>query len=275
MGNRQSRYTIFSYALLAVIGVIFVIPLIWLVVSAFNPNAARSFTIPERFNFDNFRTAWADPRTMQGFMNSIFISITQTAIVLVCAAMAAYPLSRYGLKWANQISMVMLFLTAVPIMAIMVPVFQMFISLKLIDTQIGVILFSATCSLPYGIWMTKNFMDAVPVELEEAAWIDGASRMTSMVRVVLPLMMPGLSTVTIFTFSGAWSNFFVPFILLQASEKMPAAVNLQRFFGMNDTVQYGPLAAYSLVYILPSFILYFVAQNHMSAGFTMAGGTKG
>ena len=275
MDKSKKRFTILSYVILTVLAIVVTIPFIWLVISAFNPAAARTFTIPETFNFENFKIAWSNPRTMQGFINSAFISIVQTAIVVTCSVLAAYPLSRYGLKLGNTISMAMLFLSAVPITAIMVPVFQLLVSLKLIDTYTGVILFSAAASLPYGIWMTKNFMDAVPMELEEAAWVDGTSRMGSMIKVVLPLMVPGLFTVTIFTFSGAWSNFFVPFILIQSTEKMPAAVNLQQFFGMNDTVQYGPLAAYSLVYILPCFILYFLAQNYMSKGFTMSGGTKG
>lgn len=275
MDKRKKKYTIFSYIILTVLAIAVAIPFIWLFISAFNPTAARTFTVPEVLNFDNFKTAWSNPRTMQGFMNSAFIAVVQTAIVIVCSVLAAYPLSRYGLKIGNNISMVMLFLSAVPITAIMVPVFQMLVSLKLIDTYTGVILFSAAAAMPYAIWMMKNFMDAVPTELEEAAWVDGSSRMGSMLKVVLPLMVPGLFTVTIFTFSGAWSNFFVPFILIQSTAKMPAAVNLQQFFGMNDTVQYGPLAAYSLVYIMPCFILYFLAQNYMSKGFTMSGGTKG
>lgn len=275
MDKRKKKYTIIAYVILTLIAIVVAIPFIWLIISAFNPAAARTFTVPETLNFENFKIAWSNPRTMQGFMNSTFIAIVQTAIVIFCSVLAAYPLSRYGLKIGSNISMAMLFLSAVPITAIMVPVFQMLVSLKLIDTYMGVILFSAAASLPYAIWMMKNFMDAVPTELEEAAWVDGSSRMGSMLKVVLPLMVPGLFTVTIFTFSGAWSNFFVPFILIQTTSKMPAAVNLQQFFGMNDTVQYGPLAAYSLVYIMPCFILYFLAQNYMSKGFTMSGGTKG
>ena len=275
MDKRKKKYTIFSYIILTLLAIAVAVPFVWLFISAFNPTAARTFTIPEVLNFENFKTAWANPRTMQGFMNSTFIAVIQTIIVIFAAILAAYPLSRYGLKLGNTISMAMLFLSAVPITAIMVPVFQLLVSLKLIDTYTGVILFSAAAALPYAIWMMKNFMDSVPVELEEAAWIDGTSRMGSMVRVVLPLMVPGLFTVTIFTFSGAWSNFFVPFILISSTDKMPAAVNLQQFFGMNDTVQYGPLAAYSLVYIMPCFVLYFLAQNYMSKGFTMSGGTKG
>jgi multiple sugar transport system permease protein len=275
MGKRTRFNTAISYAILAAIAILFAIPLAWLLISAFNPTAVRFFEMPSALNLENFRRAWADPRTAQGFANSLILSVAATAMTVALAIMAAYPLSRYALKIGSRISMAMLFLTAIPIMAVMVPVYQLFISLKLVDTLRGVALFMTTCSLPYAIWMTKNFIDAVPIEMEEAAWIDGASRSQSIVRVVLPLMLPGLSTVTIFAFVGNWGNFFVPFILLIAPTKMPAAVNLLRFFGNNDIIDYGALAAYSLVYITPCFALYFIAQNHMSKGFTMAGGAKG
>lgn len=169
----------------------------------------------------------------------------------------------------------MLFLTSIPITAVMVPVYQMFIMMKLVDSIGGTIIFLSASGLPYGIWMMKNFLDGVSVDLEEAAWIDGASAVKSVVHVVLPLMLPGLFTVAMFTFVGSWGNFFVPLILLQSTEKIPAAVNIYRFFGERGQVIYGQLAAYSIVYMLPVFVLYFFSQNYMSKGFAMTGASKG
>lgn len=123
--------------------------------------------------------------------------------------------------------------------------------------------------------MMKNFLDGVSVELEEAAWIDGASPFQSVRYVILPLMLPGLFTVSMFTFIGSWGNFFVPLILLQSTENIPASVNIYRFFGEKGTVLYGQLAAYSIVYMIPVFVLYFLSQNYMSKGFAMTGATKG
>ena len=129
-------------------------------------------------------------------------------------------------------------------------------------------------SLPYGIWMMKNFMDTVPIELEEAAWVDGANTAQSIIHVVMPLMLPGLCTIAIFTFSGSWGNFFVPYILLQSADKYPASVRLYQYFGQHG-VNYGELAAYSLLYALPSILLYAISQSFMSKGFGLAGGMKG
>jgi len=159
--------------------------------------------------------------------------------------------------------------------AVMVPVFKLFLSVNLYDSIIGVILFLTATSLPYGIWLMKNFMDGVPIELEEAAKVDGASTLTCIRKVIAPLMFPGICATAIFTFSGSWGNFFVPYILLQTLEKFPASVKLYQFFGNHGMVAYGQLAAYSVLYALPSIILYILAQNYMSKGFTLAGAAKG
>lgn len=166
-------------------------------------------------------------------------------------------------------------MTSLPITAVMVPVYKMFLTLKLYNKTIGVILFLTATSLPYAIWLMKNFMDSVPIELEEAAYVDGASTLTSIRKIVAPLMFPGICVVFIYTFSGSWGNFFVPYILLQTVEKLPASVTLYQFFGQHGMIIYGQLAAYSALYAIPSLILYILSQSYMSKGFNMSGAAKG
>lgn len=275
MNHNKKRAGIIPYSILFLTAFLFMIPLVWLFLAAFNENASQALKIPERFSLSNFIEVLGSGKNRQGFKNSLVISVTQTVIVMVSSLLAAYPLSRYSLKSGQRITMFILFLTALPITAVMVPVYQLFLVFHLVDTIPGTILFMSASSLPYAVWMMKNFLDAVPVELEEAAWIDGASPMKSLLTVVLPLMVPGIFTVCIFTFMGSWGNFFVPFILLQSNEKVTAAVNLYRFFGERGNVMYNQLAAYSVIYMMPVFVLYFFSQNYMSRGFSMGGGTKG
>lgn len=120
----------------------------------------------------------------------------------------------------------------------------------------------------------KNFMDSVPTELEEAAWIDGSSVWGGVRKVVMPLMMPGIFTIAIYTFTGSWGNFFVPFILITAPDKMPASVTIFQFFGNHGMVNYGQLAAFSLLYTIPVVVLYIFAQRYMSKGFSFGGAVK-
>ncbi|MBS6194139.1 MAG: carbohydrate ABC transporter permease [Clostridiales bacterium] len=275
MKSKKKIRKAIPYIILLSIAFVFFLPLLWMIFAAFDPNATQGLTVPKNPSLENFRAVLSNTRNIRGFLNSLLVSLSQTAIVIVCSLLAAYPLSRYNLKAGQKITMGMLFLTSIPITAVMVPVYQLFISLKLVDSQFGTIIFLAASALPYGIWMMKNFLDSVSVELEEAAWIDGASTFGSMIHVVLPLMVPGLFTVAMFTFVGSWGNFFVPLILLQTTEKLPASINIYRFFGEHGAVVYGQLAAYSIMYMLPVFVLYFFSQNYMSKGFSMSGAAKG
>ena len=178
------------------------------------------------------------------------------------------------MKYKKIFMLGMLFMTSLPITTVMVPVYKLFVMVKLYDNLAGVVLFMTAANLPYAIWMMKNFMDSVPISLEEAAWIDGASKLKALTKVVIPLMFAGVSSVGIFVFSNCWGNFQAPFLLLITSEKMPASVTLYRFFG-SHTISYGSLAAFSIIYAIPSIILYVLSQKYMSKGFAMEGGAKG
>lgn len=115
----------------------------------------------------------------------------------------------------------------------------------------------------------------VPIELEEAAWTDGASPMQGLRRIIMPLMAPGLSVIAIYTFIGLWGNFFVPFILLLSQEKQPMSVTIYTFFGQYGQIVYGQLAAYSLLYSLPSVLLYLALSKRLGGAFAFGGGVKG
>jgi len=157
----------------------------------------------------------------------------------------------------------------------MVPVYGLFVQVELIDTVYGTALFLAAAQLPVSVWLMKNFMDGVPVSLEEAAWTDGASSLQALARIVLPLMGPGIVVVTVFSFVAMWGNFFVPFMLLLSPERMPASVSIFTFFGNTGSVVYGQLAAFSLLYSAPAVLLYLLIARRLGGGFTLGGAVKG
>jgi multiple sugar transport system permease protein len=137
------------------------------------------------------------------------------------------------------------------------------------------VFFLAATSLPMAIWMAKNFMDSVPISLEEAAWTDGASMFSTLTRIVVPLMRPGIAVVFIFVFIQAWGNFFVPFVLLLSPDKQPAAVSIFNFFGQYGSVAYGQLAAFSIVYSVPVIALYVLVSRTLGGSNALAGAVKG
>lgn len=266
---------ILPYTILTVLAIVFVLPLLWVVVASLDANASQSIKVPANWTLENYRAVLSNQANIRGFGIGLFISLVQSILVVVLGGLAAYPLSRYELRYKKIFMYTVLFMTSLPITAVMVPVYKLFLSINMYDKFSSVILFLTASSLPYGIWLMKNFMDGVPVEVEEAAWIDGATPLESIRLIIAPLMFPGICVVGIFTFSGSWGNFFVPYILLHTMDKLPASVRLYQFFGNYGLVAYGQLAAYSALYAIPSILLYIISQNYMSKGFNLAGAAKG
>ncbi|SFK85886.1 carbohydrate ABC transporter membrane protein 2, CUT1 family [Lachnospiraceae bacterium KH1T2] len=263
------------YIVLSILAIVFALPLVWVVLASLDLNASSGVKIPSSFTIQNYIDVIKSQTNQRALKNGLYISLVQSLIVVFVSILAAYPLSRFELKCKKIFMLTILFMTALPMTAVMVPVYKMFLTIKLYNSIPGVILFMTATSLPYGIWLMKNSMDGVPMELEEAAKVDGATTLTSIFKVIVPLMFPGICVVFIYTFSGSWGNFFVPYILLSTAEKMPASVQLYQFFGQNGMVVYGQLAAYSALYALPSIILYVLSQSYMSKGFNLSGAAKG
>jgi multiple sugar transport system permease protein len=262
-------------AALILIGTCFVLPLLWLVLASLDASAGHEARLPAAVSLTNFASIMTPGLLFQPLWNSMVLSAGTAAVNLVAAVLAAYPLSRYRSRFNRPFMYTILFGTCLPITAIMVPVYGLFVQLDLLDSMPATIFFMATTTLPMAIWMTKNFMDAVPVSLEEAAWVDGASGLTALRTIVLPLMRQGLGVVFIFVFIQAWGNFFVPFVLLLSEARQPAAVSIFSFFGQHGAVAYGQLAAFSILYSVPVLALYVIVARGAGNSFALSGAVKG
>ncbi|MEZ2390041.1 carbohydrate ABC transporter permease [bacterium RCC_150] len=260
---------------LALVGLCFVLPLGWLVLASVDPQAGFETRWPQSPSFANFAAVLTPELLFRPLANSFLLSAGTAVVNLLAAVLAAYPLSRYRSRFNKPFLYSILFGTSLPVTAIMVPVYGLFVQLQLLDSMPATIFFMATTTLPMAIWMTKNFMDSVPLELEEAAWVDGASRIASLRTVVLPLMRQGLGVVFIFVFIQAWGNFFVPFILLLSTGKQPASVSIFGFFGQHGAIAYGELAAFSILYSVPVLVLYAVVARGAGNAFALSGAVKG
>ena len=263
--NRKKEKKL-SYIVLVIFAVLFILPLCWVILASLDSNANIAAKIPN-LTMNNYKDILTSSTTWYSLKNGLILSLGTAILTVVLAGLIAYPLSRYEMKYKKIFMLGMLFMTSLPITTVMVPVYKLFVMVKLYDNLAGVVLFMTAANLPYAIWMMKNFMDSVPISLEEAA-------LKALTKVVIPLMFAGVSSVGIFVFSNCWGNFQAPFLLLITSEKMPASVTLYRFFG-SHTISYGSLAAFSIIYAIPSIILYVLSQKYMSKGFAMEGGAKG
>jgi multiple sugar transport system permease protein len=260
---------------LAFIGVIFLVPMLWLVFTSVSGAQTLQVQLPHPFTLNNFSKVLTWDTTFHPMLNGLYLCGGGTLITVVVSILAAYPLSRYRSKLKRPFLLTVLFMTGLPITAIMIPVYTMFEQVNLIDSMAATTLFMGASALPFSIWLMKNFMDGVPVSLEEAAWTDGAGPMQTLRRIVLPLMWPGVIVVTVFTFAGMWGNFFVPFILLISADQMPASVSLLTFFDPHGTVVYGQLAAFSILYCIPIAVLYIALSRKLGGSFALGGAIKG
>ena len=274
---RKTMASICVYGVLALVAIFFIAPLLWLVLAAFEPAASVGSNAPLVLSFSNFAKVlnWYDH--VQAAHQLVRSCPGRPSVITVVVSLfAAYPLSRYQMRFRKPFLYTIVFSTGLPITAILVPVYC-----HVRPVQPGrqavpaVILFLAATSLPFGIWLMKGFMDGVPLDLEQAAWVDGATWVGSLRRIVAPLMLPGIMVITIFTFVSIWGNFFVPFILLQSQSKFPAAVSIYTFFSQYGQVDYGQLAAFSILYTLPTLGLWVVAGRFLRGKFTFAGAVKG
>ncbi|GAA0486153.1 carbohydrate ABC transporter permease [Streptomyces olivaceiscleroticus] len=273
--TRRTTRRLAADAALLVVAAAFVLPLAWVLLSSLDARADLRVKIPDEFTFGNFDAVLVPDVTFTPLLNSLILCGGATLLTIACAALAAYPLSRYRSRTGSAFLATILFATCLPITAIMVPVYALFVQVELIDTMHGTILFFAASQLPFAVWLMKNFMDGVPKELEEAAWTDGASPVQSLLRIVLPLMGPGIAVVTVYSFVMMWGNFFVPFMLLLDPAQMPASVSINDFFGNRGTVVYGQLAAFSVIYSTPVLLLYILIARRLGGGFALGGAVKG
>jgi arabinogalactan oligomer/maltooligosaccharide transport system permease protein len=274
--------TMALHAGLTVLCVATLYPVLWVVKMALSPTQSLSLSVnpfPEAITFDHFRDVLgatdAQGRWLFGrqLLASIVVSGATTLVGLSLAVTAAYSLSRYRFP-GKQSGMQLLLVTQMfPGTLMLVPLYSILQSLRLIDHWGGLVLVYATTSLPFCVWMLKGYFDTIPKELEEAATMDGASPWQVFTKVVLPLARPALAVTALFSFMTAWNEFILAATLLNDAARFTLPVALQRFVGEYKT-EWGHFAAGALIVSAPVMALFFALQKYLVGGLT-AGAVKG
>lgn len=260
------------------VGVLFLVPFVWLILTAFVRYGGLDLSTKGGLTGSNFSGLFGSTPTAQAIgegvgaalLNSFWLSAGTMVITTAIALITAYPLARFDIKGKNAIVYGIVFVTGLPIVAVVIPTYEIFLRYNLVNSRIWTILFMTATSLPFAVWIGKNFIDRVPIELEESASTEGAGVVKTLRYVTVPLVLPGALVIAIYTFIQAWSNFFVPFILLD-SPKLPAAVTIYQFFGQY-TVNYSGLAAFSILFTAVPVGLYIGLSKWAGGGGSLFGG---
>lgn len=262
----HSRITAIALAFMAVI---WVSPFSWLFLNAFDTAATGRLALPTALGFDNFGEAVSGNAGRQ-FLNSVLIAAGTATLSVVVGISAAYPLSRLKIPGRNAFLWTLVLLRMLPSAGVLVPLYFAAQRGGLLN-QLGVIIALTILNLPFTLLLLKNFFDTVPIELEEAAYVEGASLFQIVTRIVLPMSRAGIAVVWFFSFTGAWNEFLLPLIFARVEAAFPMSVGLYAAFGQQGAVDYGFLAAFSILYAAPAVGVYFLLRRNMNTGFAGVG----
>jgi multiple sugar transport system permease protein len=278
--SRRTRSVVRPLQYLAMLGyVVFLgFPLLFLVLTAFKTpqeliSATPSF-LPQSLNFDNFIQAIDKANLVQAAANSLLVAVSTTVIVTLISLPAAYALARFRTKLRGVATGWILLSQVFPFILIIIPLFLVLKQLGLVDSLLGLILVYTVWSLPFALWMLQGYIAGIPVELEEAGAMDGASRITILRVIILPLLAPGLVATSLFTFISSWNEFFFALVLIQDPALQTLPLTLARFVGAEGQVQLGQLAAASLLATIPSLVFFAIIQRRLTSGL-LSGAVKG
>lgn len=269
---------ILTYAWLILIGTFTAFPFLWMLTSSFKARD-EIFTrvpvlIPRNPTLVNYQYVLTQTPALRYFANSMFIALATVIVSLVLTILGAYALSRFRFAMRREMGVWLIAGQMFPGVLMLIPLFVILATLNLVNTYTGLIIVNTMAALPFSVWMLKGYFDTVPIDLEEAAMIDGASRLGAVRRVFLPVAAPGIAAVALFSFTLAWQEFMFALTMMKDMDKYTLSVGINFFVGIAGTVVWGNIMAMAVLIIVPGLIFFLFLQRYMITGLT-AGAVKG
>jgi len=267
-----------QYVLLALYMLFLAFPLLWMLSVSFKTprelvELHPSF-LPDSVSLSNYREALDTDRLVTSAVNSLKIALATSLLTTILGLPAAYVLARYkGLL--SRLGTGWILLTQVfPLILVIIPLFLWLRRLHLTNTHTGLVLVYLVWALPFTLWMLQSYIRGIPTDLEDAAAVDGASRLRTLIHVIAPLLLPGVIVTVMFAFVLSWNEFFFALVLLQDPSLTTLPVTLAQFVGIEGIPRLGPLAAAALLATLPSLVFFGVMQRWLTGGL-LSGAVKG
>lgn len=262
--------TTLKYLALAGYLVFLAFPLFWLVSTALKTPQELALIeptwIPNDITFDNFRAAFDEQPIVRSILNTLLVAGVSCIVTVLLSIPAAYVMARYR-SVLSRMTLVWVLLSQIfPFILVIIPLFLLLRDLGLYDTYIGLIAVYVVWSMPFALWMLRSYVATIPIEIEEAASMDGASKVRTLISVIAPLLAPGVVAAGMFAFVSAWNEFLFALVLIRDPELQTLSLTLVKFIGAEGVARLGPLAAASLVATIPSLIFFAFMQRRLTGG---------
>ena len=277
---RLDETKVLIYASYLIVILVFWGPVVWMVslslktvgeILAYPPKL-----FPSGFVIENYGYIFTQSTIPRNMLNSAKITVITVIGTLLVTVPASYGFSRFRFKGRTQILMAILLFQMISTLIIILPLYRYFIKLNLLDSHLGLILIYITVQIPFTVWLLKGFFDSIPKSLDDAARIDGASRLQSVIRVLIPVAMPGIAAAVLFNTINAWSQFLIPFIFIGKGRLQPVSVGVAKYAETvgEAIVTTHLLAAASLMAMLPAIAI-FIALQRFIVRILISGAVKG
>lgn len=264
--------------LLTLLLIFLLFPIYWMIVTSFKTNLVIYKIPPQWFphspTLAGYRSVFSSDAFPIYFANNFITALFTTLLTIIASVPAGYSLSRYRTRVSQGVSLGLLSTQMFPVIGIVIALYTLFKSIHLLNTRFGLILALTALSIPFCIWLIKGFFDDIPMSIEEAAKIEGASRLGILLRIVVPLSKPGLLAIGLYTFMLAWNDFLVALTLIISNHLRTLSVGIAFHFLGEVSYNWSLVSTASVVGTIPMFLLFFIFQRYMVSGLT-AGAVKG
>lgn len=278
MKKKNTILSIIKYTVIVSLLILLLFPVVWMAISSVQPSS-KLMNLPPEFlpsnpTLDNYIKIISNTKYLRYFENS-FITAGGTVLLCLCIAIpAGYAFSRYRFPMKNTVMTFIMSVQMFPIVVILISLYTFYMRWNLLNTYRGLILIDTAFALPLAINLMKSFFDTLPKSLDESATIDGAGRLRTLWSILMPLVLPGLLAVGIYTFLNAWDDFLMALTIMQDTNMKTLTVGLAQSFLGEYAYDYGALMAFSLCGSLPVVLIFVFLQRYMISGLT-AGAVKG